>query len=39
MLKATGVRLLGAEGWSAAMERLARETKNETMRGKIESLR
>lgn len=38
-LKATGVRLLGAEGWSSAMDRLARETTNETMRGKVEALR
>jgi hypothetical protein len=39
MLKPAGQRLLGDDGWRAAMDRLARETQNETARGKIEALR
>jgi len=39
MLRPTGMRLLGTDGWRAAVDRLARETANGDLRRQIESAR
>ena len=39
MLRPTGMRLLGSDGWRAAVDRLARETANGDLRRQIESAR
>jgi hypothetical protein len=38
-LRPTGLRLLGSDGWRAAVDRLARETTNGDLRRQIESAR